>query len=706
VTRTRTRWAAAPALLLALCACSAAAALTAEDAARIGREASVPGLRALVAERNQGLLFRATQSWNFGTSRVLSEPLEALIVEHYADPVAQRPLVTLLAKSLDNHERYPKYRGRRLFDLLYADLKAGKETHHYALRIIATDQPVDRELTALLPVLDPAAANELVMFLGKRKYAPALPALQALQARIPLDRDVNGMLGRVNWAYLQIGTPEALQALYARLATLGGSKDARAGYEVAGVLTYVEQQPPGSPPDYAELRAALPAEIPANAWDALVRLIEKRKEKRGIPDLQRAIQQSPRPDYPLEVLLAVGGPDDWRAARVPPDRPAMQKKLDAALADPAQVIARRDERERQEAVYRAQAEFGREKSRITALRATEPKRYVAEMRAFLDRQTAANYAELWREYLALAGFMRFELRQPDEAIATYQRAEQLMQAQPINLAAVSIADTYRFDKRDAARAVQHYRRAIAGLPAGRAGQEAMLAAGIKQWLEHEIAYVERGKRFSGAISRADMGSAQLWLMLGALQGPSESPADPRSLSRLPPSQLQLGRGLPLVLELEPREMLAFFDKHDPTGYLTAGILGAASIRNPSPYVKAAAETFYRERGIQGGPFAKPDPRYASPEKTWALFLAAGRKGDAAGMLDCLTPEMQGRFQDLFKRMSRDDLRKMSESFTGFALTATYGEFSEAMVVRKQGDRNLGGAVTFVNDGGTWKIAEM
>ena len=217
----------------------------------------------------------------------------------------------------------------------------------------------------------------------------------------------------------------------------------------------------------------------------------------------------------------------------------------------------------------------------------------------------------------------------------------------------------------------------------------MLAAGIKQWLEHEIAYVERGKRFSGAISRADMGSAQLWLMLSAMQAPIESPADPRSLSRLPPSQLQLGRAVPLVLELEPREMLAFFDKHDPAGYPTAGLLGAASIRNPSPYVKAAAETFYRERGIQGGPSAKPDPRYASPEKTWALFLAAGKKGDAAGMLDCLTPEMQGRFQDLFKRMSRDDLRKMSESFVGFALTSTYGEFSEAMVVRK-GDRNLVG----------------
>jgi hypothetical protein len=234
----------------------------------------------------------------------------------------------------------------------------------------------------------------------------------------------------------------------------------------------------------------------------------------------------------------------------------------------------------------------------------------------------------------------------------------------------------------------------------------MLAAGMKEWLEHEIAYLERGKRFSGTISRADMGSAQLWLMLGAMQVPGESPPDARSLSQLPPSQLQLGRALPLALELEPREMLAFFDKHDPAGYLTAALLAAASARSPSPYVKAAAETFFRERGIQGGPSARPDPRYASPEKTWALFLAAAKKGDAAAVLDCLTPELQGRFQDLFKRMPRQDLRAMAESFVAFSVTSAYGEFREAMVVRQQGDTKLGGSVTFVNDGGAWKIAEM
>src|SRR5207253_2491351 len=79
-----------------------------------------------------------------------------------------------------------------------------------------------------------------------------------------------------------------------------------------------------------------------------------------------------------------------------------------------------------------------------------------------------------------------------------------------------------------------------------------------------------------------------------------APPDARALARLAPSQLQIARAFPAVLELEPKAMLAFFARHDPAGYLTAAILAAANARDPSPYVKAAAQTYFRERGIRGG----------------------------------------------------------------------------------------------------------
>ncbi|HTM61247.1 MAG TPA: hypothetical protein VL199_12870 [Burkholderiales bacterium] len=712
-------------LLVAL-ACWSSAALavfTEEDAARIGREANVQGLRALVAQHNPALIYRAASSWNFGGSRDLSDPLEALVIEHYADRDMQRPLLSLLARQLDNFERYPKYRTRKLFDLLYADLKAGRDTLHYATLIIATDQPVDAELTALLAQLDPAAANELVMFLGHRKYAAALPALQALQARVPHDKNVNQMIERVDWAYVQIGTPQATQALYARLRALGAMKTDRAQSEVWNILLYVSQQPAGSPPDYGELRAALPAELNDSSWDQLIRLIEKRKEKRGVPELQRAITQSKRADQAVSALLVVGTPDDWRAARQSVQNPSVQQKLDAAIANPTKLAEQQRQQDRVEDLNRSRMDYDREKARLYQVRKTDPKRFVAEMVPLLARREAeigkfsdmplsgGARQDLGRDYMLLGTVQRFELRQPDEAIASFVNARRVFPTEAFDVVSFFVADTLRFDKRDNPKAIAAYREALASLdrPTRNTGGDARLLAAFKPWLESEIAYLERGKRFSGAIGREDMTAVYFWLgILGTQMAPMEERRDLRTLALLPASQFQLARAYPSLLELEPKEMLAFFAKHDPAGYLTASVLSFSMLKEPSPYVQAAADTFFRERGIRSmaTSISKPDPRYATPEKTWAAFIAAGKKGDSAAMLDCMTPDIQRRFGPLFSKMSRDDLRKSAESFLGMSITSSYGEFREAMVVRQLGDKKMAGSVTFVNEGGSWKISEM
>jgi hypothetical protein len=600
-----------------------AAPLTEADAARIGKEANVQGLRALVAQRDQALLFRATQSWSFGSARDLPAPLEALIVEHYADRTAQRPLLSLVARSLDRMERYPKYRSRALFDLLYADMKANtnQDRFHYSIRIIATDLSVEPELTALLPLVDVASANEIVMFLGARKYAPALPALQALQARVPLERNTNQMLERVDWAFLQIGTREATQALLARLRTLGASRDERAASEVWNILLNVSQQPPGSPPDYAELRAALPAELNDNGWDMLIRLIVARKEKRGIPELQRAIAQSGKIDQALDALLAIGEPPDWRAGRerlaqaagrLPAERiAALQKRLDDALADPAQFAALRAQREQAVERQRGEDAYMADRNRIAPLRRTEPKRYAGELAALLQRREAmvrgvdgpqgiGARANLARDYGDLGALLRFEQHQPDQAIAAYESSRRLQAQDALDVAALCIADIRRFDKRDPKRAVEEYRRALAGaaLAAGQQRQDARFATAMKIWLEHEIAYLERGQRFSGALDLTGVEWAFLWLALASSQAPFDAPLDARALSKLQPSQFQIGRTLPSFLELPPDEMLSFLARHDPAGYLTAATLTYALYKEPSPFVKSAAESFFKSRGIR------------------------------------------------------------------------------------------------------------
>lgn len=666
-------------------------------------ETDIQAARALIAQRDQGKLFSALRSWNFGGARELPPAVEALIAEHFADPVAQRPLLSLIARDLDRFERYPKYRSRRLFDLLHAELRAGKDTHHYAIKVIATALPVEAELTALLAQLDPAAANEIVMFVGQRKYAPAVPALQALQARVPHERNTNGMIERVAWAYLQIGTPQATSALLARLRALGGMRTEAAGWEISHILIHAAQQ---QDPPYTELAAALPAEPNDSQWSTLIQLIARRREKAGIPDLARAAAQSRKADEAVSAVLAIGEADDWRAVRAalaksPLSREQvapLESRLDTALADTGRFVAERE---------RAEKERGhaQEKGRIAALRTTDPKRYAAEMRALLEK--AAPVPALAQDHLSLAAFQRFTLRQPDDAIASYAAASRLRQPGSLDIAAAAAADVYRFDKRDRAKALEHYRSALASYRPSPQSRDAELYKAFRGWLEREVEFLEKGRRFSGTVGPADMQMAYYWLAMAATQAPLQTPPDPGALDRLPASQYQVGRAFPAMLALAPREMLAFFERHDPAGYLTATVLALSVYKEPSPYVKAAADTFFKSRGISSPLSAPGDARFASPEKTWSTFIAAAQKGDASGMLQCFTLGMQARMETFFRRLSAAELREMGASFVGFSMAAGSGEMvRDATVVRQTKDRRTAGMVSFLNEGGSWKIDSM
>lgn len=367
-----------------------------------------------------------------------------------------------------------------------------------------------------------------------------------------------------------------------------------------------------------------------------------------------------------------------------------------------------------QALQRANDDFGRDKARLAPLRVAEPERYAGEWRALLERheaqvakaagvpQALGARQSLAREYYELGALLRFGLKRPDDALAAYAKASKVRPADAFDVATLAAADTWRFDKKDARRAIEHYRLVAASLAdkATWAGGNRQIAEGLRRWVDHEIAYLEHGRRFSGAIARSDMGVAQLWVMAMAIQEPQRI-ADAPALAALPPSQHQLARVYPVILEFEPAEMLAFFERHDPAGYLTAALLAGARIQMPSPFVNAASERFFASRGIRLAS-ASADPRYASPQKTWAAFIAAAKRGDAARMLDCFTPDLREQLGELFKRLSRDELRAMGASFVAFEMQ---GE-SEALIVRQHPDRRQAGFVHFVNDDGAWKIASM
>ena len=197
----------------------------------------------------------------------------------------------------------------------------------------------------------------------------------------------------------------------------------------------------------------------------------------------------------------------------------------------------------------------------------------------------------------------------------------------------------------------------------------------------------------------------------------------RVLDKTPASAFVLMQNLPFVSYLpDAAAILAFLERHDPAGFATAcyfGLIelverrGAKEVGYIAPGMGPAAgkdplreakARFVRERRIDLGEVAKPpDKRMSSPQATWELFIASLRKADLETAMACLTPRMQTRFKPLFSGMNPAQLRESADSFKGFQLSAAYGEFQEALVVRSNGKA---GSVTFVNAGGAWKIEEM
>ena len=122
------------------------------------------------------------------------------------------------------------------------------------------------------------------------------------------------------------------------------------------------------------------------------------------------------------------------------------------------------------------------------------------------------------------------------------------------------------------------------------------------------------------------------------------------------------------------------------------------LRQPVPQLVAL-----RQAAVVGGPDQPIDPRLASPEMTWNLLIASLKAGDIDTAMLCLTPNMQSRFRPLFTGMTKEALREMAESFTGFGGASPLGENAyEAYATRG----TLAGSIQFQKANGMWRIVEM
>ena len=724
-----------------------------ELAQRLGREQSLEGLETIVAARNVDLFAAYERGWREVSAGKRPQPLppaiEALIIRNYQDPVMGPALRTLCSAN------WTPYQTRELFDLMFAEWRSGKvrrSTYDIRDAVLKTSLAgIEAPLLEWLQARDPPTMEDfkqIIGFLGRRHYEPAIPLLVSLQSKP--DRSV---AYAASIALLDIGTPVAVDAVLEQLAAskaapAAGDEKSNGAY----LLQRIAQLPPSLPLPYQRLRKALPDDNRAYATTWLT----QRKDLAAVPDALVLLGDSRTYPGALDALIATDSPEIWKRARTEVERHKGEgrlndgqyayasRTLDEKIANPEKHFAEQRQVERNKEFNAKSQALGAQRMAADKLRESSPDAYIKASREYLaaaerlveeyrDLPPAAVglKGEVGSKYLELGHLARFKLKQTARALELYEAGRRSGNG----LATLAIADTYQFNLGDRAQALQRYRAMLDDKQPGRQtynDTEASIGQFAQSWLSHQVDFLEKGATFSGPVRMESCGAATLFVAYGGGGGggegdyfdlaaiqrlfvPQTNPAGARlsdadrktlakALGALPASTFVLMRTAPFIAQLPDADaILAYLGKQDPAGFASACYFAAMGTIEPegaSGPLRAAAARFNRQHRIVA---AQADPRMATPEGTWRLLMDSLRKGDSATAMSCLTPGQQNKFRILFEGQPREKMRTMAEAFTGFALTQKYGEdMQEAFVTRGK----QGGYVHFIKSGGVWKINEM
>lgn len=518
----------------------------------------------------------------------LPPEVESFLIDHYRERAFVPTLLCWFGRrELDDGSRTPRYRTRTLFDLLYGDMVANRYDvgFGYARSIVATHQAgIESRIVDALPLVDDWAKLELVRFLGIRRYVGAAPALASLYRRTFGKRtersDAERLVVTIKppgmmeallrsaavKAMSSIGTREALRPFVEQVSSLSKRlPDSEAQSDILALLLALSELKVSDSSMFGAIRAALPERLPNSLTSAVATLEAAWK--------------------PVESAVVHAEPA--RAATPDPGmgEPSYERAVDEAVR---RRVATALLRERDPARYAMELEVSLDE--VETLIARFPQ---APKSDGLRRDTA-------QEATMLAQFVRFTLRDPERAIRLELRSIRLLESAPgsNNLGAyqrASIADTYRFDLRDARSSIAAYDE-LSQLIAGRLAtakltpSDAAAYRAMNEQIEAELEYLRNGRRYYGKPSLEAISKEALLLVIASGSPLPSDPALAKTLlplrsrmptvderqkvatmiEALPASQhyLLLTFGLLPVLET-PERIDAFLRKHDPAGYQTA-----------------------------------------------------------------------------------------------------------------------------------------
>jgi hypothetical protein len=643
--------------LILACACAAAQAQgpgaqanaqAREQAMRQGDERSAEGLENILRAKNLELLRAYAGRFREAGMRLstrnkyepvpLPDDIEALMVRYYADPVVGGTLRALCSTATVS-------RSRALFDLLLAEWRSGKaRPEEFTLPLCALQSEavgVEAALLEWIVAADPPKAEHkarIIEFLGKRKYAPAVPALAALLRR----GDAAG--SDASHALLAIGTPDAIDAFIERLTALRREPPGSdAAAEIASLVRKLALVPPAVALPYTRLRAALPESVRELALPWL----RYRKDLGAVPDVLLLLQAETTYNNAIQALVDSDSPEVWKKARAEVERLRKEGRikvdqhryasqlLDGKIANPEMHFSQKNWMERAKQFRERREALVKAKEQALKLRGSDPAGYVAGMRTYLagleeiasdqDKQPGVTGArgDIGTEYMELGHFVRFNMKRPKDALELYVAA----QRNENRLGDFAVADTLQFDLREPKRALEEYRKmsvAVAAARPARTPMEANMNLWVRSWLAAQVQYLESGKTFNGTVEPGEAeGAAILVLSRGGAQPdtfnltdlrpprgsdgkfPPVKQADvARILQGLPASSFVLMQTLDLLASMpDSRSILAFLARHDPAGFASASYFGLVDLaaREARPDSPAAQALGLADRG------AKPNP---------------------------------------------------------------------------------------------------
>lgn len=734
-----------------------------QEARESGRgDGSVEVLRKLIKRRQPGLIEYYGQFFGGWSYSKFSPGVEELVIQNMNDPEMGAALLGLTRNAKYQTRKLFESLDGRIASAPKPDWVALSAISKTDLPDI---EPEILKLAEQYPAGQFDKDSAVFRFFGERKYSPAVPFLvKTMDGRKPGDPVIFPVADALTKIGTQAATTAVLDRLDWVARQTSDSKQVQLELQI--LISSLSQMPESVPLDFIRLKKILPGKLLEANRRQLLNIAGKRKELVAVPDFLSALEDEPQSaisNPAFKVLLSFDSVEVWRKTRDEIERLFRKKEisddyhasalriLDERLKEPEKILAQSRLALRVRAFNDRQGQIDLQKPGVQTLMSSDPEKYVTAQLKYLEMlgKLGKEYSDVTvssglrsrvaEDYTALGNFVRIRLKQPAKAITLYERAPDSLMAQ------IAAADTARFDLHDSASAIRYYEQLLAILKNKSMNYpDVAMSTWLSIWIGHEIAYLKTGKTFTGIFTEDDLAGFPFMFFLGSLttqgafvelapdvvslsqsayQGKEVTIGERKKLAKeidaLPASHFSLLSTIGVATMLpDANTVLYYFGKHDPTGYLTASLFGAVNLFNKQAVQSSTALTllpgarvdpemfswaskeFFKTHGIVLN--IGPDPRMASPEKTWLLFTTALKNGDVHTASMCLTPTMRAKLEPLFATMGPDKLRGMAESFGKFSVRENSPQLREAVVTRG----NQVGFIYFVNLGGAWKIQEM